>query len=311
VSSRDWPGPPNPATTLNLVGDVHWGANAAAGTTTHTGRGAKMSVDMHLAMVADEVAAHVQLGDFTNDGLVGQDAGVVPWYAGLSDKPKLQVIGNHDIWGNVRTPAAAAAAYGMPAPSYSFDLGFATIVSIAPDNLVGGRMNYSETTIDWVDAQCQAAGNPVLLASHAPMHETIAANDDTTQYRSTDTSFFFQVNSANAAYEASDDASIRQVIADHPNVKAWLSGHTHTPIPEPKLTTVEVMGGRNVAHINASSIHYVGHGGDYWYGWGNIPIQTLYLTMVDEDRLELRVRDHGAGVWGAFTGVEKVKVIEL
>jgi hypothetical protein len=52
-------------------------------------------------------------------------------------------------------------------------------------------------------------------------------------------------------FHAQPDEAIRSVLAKHKNAKAWLSGHTHSPLEAPGLVTrAKLPGGRSILTVN-------------------------------------------------------------
>lgn len=278
---RRWPYPPEDR-TLHCIGDLHTGA----------------TTQQRFDIVADDLArpsmpslaTHLQLGDFTNDGTTAQDQSAIAymnaiggdWYA---------VVGNHDV-ASSRTAQEAALAWGMPGKDYVVDLGYAVVIALGFDAINNNGMIFRTTTMDWLNTQLLAhSGQPCLLAAHPPLHETVGVGDDNTvDYLSTDP-FFFAVDESAYTGTSYDDGDIRAVIADNPNAKAWLSGHTHSPLSASRLVMSETIGGHTVAHVNTSAIYYTGR----TVQWTD-RLATAYLT-VNDDSIEVRYRDHGAHQW--------------
>lgn len=74
--------------------------------------------------------------------------------------------------------------------------------------------------------------------------------------------------------------------------KAWLSGHTHSPLDAPGFVTrAPLPQRRSIVAVNCSALAYVGKKLD-----PKDPVRSLYLTHYP-GRLEIRYRDHGAGDW--------------
>lgn len=88
---------------------------------------------------------------------------------------------------------------------------------------------------------------------------------------------------------------VEPVLAEHHNVVAWVNGHTHAPA---SIKTLAV-GGRDLPQIDCGALHYTIPSLD-WFD----PLVSLYLT-VEDDRLEVRFRDHGAHQWVGL-GVDRV-----
>ena len=106
-------------------------------------------------------------------------------------------------------------------------------------------------------------------------------------------------------FHAKPDAQIRALLARNPNAKAWISGHTHSPLEAPGLITrAKLPGGRTIVSMNLSAIAGVGKVREQ-----QDPICSLYLTHLP-GKIEIRFRDHGARKWKTVRGnrVQTVRV---
>lgn len=281
--TRTWPLPTEDR-TLQLVGDVHFGA--AAGTEFSAARRATVAADL-LRPTVPTVARRVQVGDLTNTATPAQDTEALAWFAELGGTTHY-VVGNHDMWG-VRSGSEAAAAWGLPAKDYAVDLGHCTLIVLGPDDIHPGNLTgcrYSDTSLNFLDEALSASSNPCVIAAHAPLYGTVGAGGPATEYRSTDQYFYAATDSSYLT-----DAGIRSVLAAHDNVAAWVSGHTHSPMTANHVVKTEVAGGRTFAAVNAGCLAYTGTTRE-WLD----PLVTLFLTVLD-DRVEVRFRDHAAHQW--------------
>lgn len=271
------------------MGDIHAGAINATAT-----RRDKAGADL-LSVMMPSVVAHVQTGDFTESGTGAHDTIALDWMAGISDAPWYNVVGNHDIWGNIRSADAAAAAFGMPGKNYTADLGFAKLIVVGPDNLNGAdntTITLSAATLSWLNAELVAAGStPCLIACHAPLFETVGVGQGAAEYRSDENGFYVQPKT-----------TIATLLADNPNAKAWLAGHTHSPINSPGFVTPVTVGGHVIASINSSSIYFQGRTIET-----HEPMHSVFVTYLGPT-IEVRYRNHGAGIWDAANGVRVATV---
>ena len=106
-------------------------------------------------------------------------------------------------------------------------------------------------------------------------------------------------------FHAKPDGQIRALLARHPNAKAWLSGHTHSPLGAPGLITrARFPGGRSIVSINLSAIVGVGKKRE-----PEDPICSLYLTH-HPGTIEIRFRDHRARRWKTVRG-NRVQVVRV
>lgn len=283
---RKWPAPLRSDNTLHCIGDTHFGARAPE--IPQFDRRRQQIVERDLAKLAVP-AYRLQLGDLTDNAYATDDATGVAWMQSLGGTP-LYTVGNHDMYGG-RTAAAAAAAWGAPGKDYVQDLGYAKLIVLGPDELHPGNstgVRYSTTALNFLDAALTAAGStPCLIAAHAPLRNTVGFGAGTDQYRSTD-QYFYAAD--DASYSV--DTGIRAVLAAHNNAKAWISGHTHSPVTSPRIVYGETIGSHTLVHVNTSCLAYTGKVKTDWFS----RLVTFYLTVAD-NRITVRFRDHGAGQW--------------
>ena len=81
-------------------------------------------------------------------------------------------------------------------------------------------------------------------------------------------------------------------MAEQPNARAWLSGHTHSPLGAPGLVSRVRLGrGRSILAVNLSALVGVGKRRD-----PTDPLRSVYLTQ-RPGGMEVRFRDHGERRW--------------
>jgi hypothetical protein len=187
---------------------------------------------------------------------------------------------------NSRTAAAWAEAYGLEAPNHVIDLPFVRIVAPAPDRAPAERSGtLSPETLAWLERQLEDTARDCWIACHWPLYRTVKG-DRRTLFTSAMRSFY-----------AKPSAQIRALLARNPNAKAWISGHTHSPLSAPGLITrVRLPRDRHIGAINLSAIVGVGKQRN-----PADPICSLYLTH-RPGRVEVRFRDHRTGAWRAVDG---------
>lgn len=306
MSTRPNPIPPE-ANTIHLLGDVQTALPLTYATSMRPDRRSKLADDFRTGRLPTPAGGHWTVGDLIHRGQPTEDADAKALFADLTantGKPVWPVIGNHDIYDNVRSPEQFAADWGMPSPSYTVDLGFVQmiVVGLGPQrNLEDGTPDrggcfLENATITWLDQQLQAAGKDCWVICHAPLKDTITGTDR-----------------LDAISYVQPPAPIIQVVADNPNVKAWISGHTHTPTDHPDAIVTTSIGGRPVAHINAAGLVNTalpGESIDWAVDWLD-RMDTLWVTYVDEQRYEIRYRNHGSRTWGAAPTLPKVTVVDF
>jgi hypothetical protein len=195
-------------------------------------------------------------------------------------------LGNHDIEQNARTAAAWAAAYGLASKNYTADLGFAKLIFVGPDS-IGATMTLSAATLTFLTNELANAGKHCFVICHAPLYNTVVGSTTGAGAVWSSTETFFSVY---------PDADIRAILNAQPNAKAFISGHTHSPLGAPGFIKSESVGTRNVICINCSATFYTGRTYENFD-----PIITLFLTHTGSN-LEIRFRNHGAGVWDTLGG---------
>lgn len=270
--SRAWPRPPDGA--IHLIGDMHVGAVSMT-----ANRKALWAADLSSPALPDTVT-HVVVGDVVDHGLPEEDDEAVALLdAQFGAGNWVAAVGNHDLWDR-NDPPAVAQGWGMPDSNFVHDLGFARLVVVCSDGGLDvdntGMVPFSPANLEWMDDQFTAAGDtPCLVVCHWSLQDTAPGTD--------------------GPFAAQDDADVRALLADNANAVAWLSGHTHTAVSEPDLVKAETVGGHTVAAINASAICYTDNGVD---STDNLDSDqyTMYVTVTD-GRLDVRFRNHGAGIW--------------
>lgn len=231
-------------------------------------------------------AAHLQIGDATERGLPEEDVLALRWLGRLPG-PAYTVLGNHDVMHNVRTATEWAKVYGHGSPNYLIDLPFVRIIALAPDRDLPAEKSgtLSKGTLEWLELRLKRARRDCWIACHWPLHKTVMG-DPAKLY-----------TSGMQSFHAKPDAQIRALLARNPNAKAWISGHTHSPLGAPGLVTrAGLPNGRKILSVNLSALVGVGKTRD-----PEDPICSLYLTHLP-GKLEIRFRDHRARAWKTVGG---------
>lgn len=269
------------ARTVHGIGDLHAGAIAPD----------------RLATVLDDVltlptpALHLQIGDATEHGTAAEDEIALDWLARLPG-PHRTILGNHDIVHNRRTDGQWARAYGLRSKNFVVDLQFARIVAVGPDrNFPAERAGLlSPGTLAWLERELERSLHDCWIASHWPLFGTVLG----------DPKKLF--TSAMSSFHAKPDRDLRELLARHRNAKAWLSGHTHSPLSAPGLVSrARLARRRTILAVNLSALVGIGKTrkpGD--------PLRSVYLTH-RPDSIEVRFRDHRSGAWVAVGGERVVR----
>lgn len=291
---------------MHVIGDTHFGSGGVS-----SARSTKIARDIEESQVPPAPELVLQVGDLVQNGRESEEGPALAWIdrvcAAQAGVDYWGVVGNHDLWDD-RSADEVAQAWGFTGKDYTVDLGWAKLIVLgpgvrAPDDTT---IVIDQTTLNFLADELESARRkPCIVSAHAPLYNTVLG--DTAEVYSSVTAGFYAVGVeyANRDNEVRD-TPIRDVLADYPICKAWLCGHTHSPLDTPGLAKVETVGGHGIAHVNAGCIHYVGK--TVW-NHGD-PLQTVYFSMVDDDLFEVRWRDHGAGIWTGPAG-QRVTTLDL
>jgi hypothetical protein len=272
--------------TIHGIGDLHAG-------------GIKRP---RVAALLDDVATlpkpalHLQVGDSTERGLPEEDVLALRWLGRLPSRA-YTILGNHDIMHNRRSAMAWAREYGYKSHNYVVDLPFLRIIVVSPDRdhpkERAGML--SERTLQWMEQRLKRAdGRDCWIACHWPLYKTVMG-DSRKLYTSAMQSFYAKPN-----------GKIRSLLARNRNAKAWLSGHTHSPLNAPHLITrAKLPRERTIVAINLSAIVGVGKVRE-----PRDPICSVYLTHLP-GKIEVRFRDHRARAWKPVFRGKKVQTIRV
>lgn len=278
---------PDATRTIHFIGDLH------AGSISSTRRDKTLA---DIATIATP-AVHVQVGDAVDNGLGSEDTTALAWLDGLPGE-WLTVLGNHDIWQNVRTYADWEAAYGQ-SRNHTQDLGFCKLIIVGPDTLPfptnsdTSTITLTQATLDWLDAELAAATKDCVIVCHAPLHDTVTGPNANDYSSVTDSKM-----------QAQPKSSIDTILNNRPRAKAFISGHTHSPTNATDFIKTASVGTRNIVAVNCSALYYTGLQVESYD-----PLRTIYLTITaDGSQFEIRCRDHGAGNWVGINGQRVTKV---
>jgi len=231
-------------------------------------------------------ALHLQIGDATEGGRPEEDELALEFLNGLPGR-WVTALGNHDVLRNERTVADWAAAYGQRSQNFALDLGFARLVVVGPDRTEPGRRagRLSDRTLSFLDRELKRAGKDCWIACHWPLFHTVMG----------DPALHF--TSAMDAFYAKPRERIRELLAEHDNASAWLSGHTHSPLSAPGLIRrVHLAPKRSIVAINTSALVGIGRRRN-----PRAPLCSLFLTH-RPGRIEVRCRDHRRAEWRNIRG---------
>jgi Calcineurin-like phosphoesterase len=233
------------------------------------------------------------VGDATERGRPAEDEEALR-FLGRLPGPCVTALGNHDVLGNKRTAAAWARAYGQDSQNLCLDLGFLRLILVGPNRTEPGKRagRLSLDTLSFLDRRLEEAKDTdCWIACHWPLFRTVMGDPRK------------HFTSAMSAFYAKPPDRIRELLRRHRNARAWISGHTHSPLSAPGLIKQKALGPkRSITTINASALVGVGKTRD-----PRDPLCSLYLTH-RRDRIEVRCRDHRAGEWRNIRGRRVVEV---
>jgi hypothetical protein len=299
----EWPAPssevPSTVNLLHLLGDLHFGA-------TTTLRTNAVAADLPNCPTP---VARVAIGDITNTGIGAEDALALPWLAGLSPAvPTYGLVGNHDIYLNVRTVAQWCAAYSAyivgGVASYTVDLSFARLIFLSPDALFypatgpGGALDsvtiqLSAATLTYLGAQCAGTAQDCIIFCHAPLNNTVLGGAN--YYQSTDGGFYV------VGPNGTDDTEVRAVLAAHNNARMWICGHTHSDITCAGFVKTLNLSGKTLVHLNLSAIYFTTKVVDV-----NNPLFSLFMDYQPGVSVQVFFRNHRAQTYEELGGAPTV-----
>lgn len=258
--------------TIHCIGDLHAGA-------VKRPRVQAMLDDVNALPTP---ALHLQVGDVTENGFAKEDVLARRWLGRLPAR-YYAAVGNHDLM-HKRTAKQWATAYGYQSQSYVVDFPTLRIIVVGPERDYAPERagELSDRTLKWLEARIRNAPEKTCwIVCHWPLKNTVLNDKRNTLYTSNMLKFY-----------AKPDGRIRALLARYPNARAWISGHTHSPIDAPGLLTrAKLPRGRKIVTVNCSAIVGVGKKRD-----ATDPIRSLYITHFP-GRMEVRFRDHGERRW--------------
>lgn len=263
--------------TILCVGDTHFGASNVA---TRWAIAKPGLLKLPLAMAA----AVIQVGDVTEATAHNQDANA---------RTELQAIGvdrviygNHDLVSPAphRTGAQAAASINLNpggAKDWILDLSFARLIGVTQPTHLVSHILLDTAERDYIEDAAADTELPCIVFAHAPLYNTVLADGPAPAGYSSDN-----------GYQLTPDAEIRAALDAHANIKALISGHTHSEIRRTGFVKRESVGTRHIAYVNASAIRGTSNPatlGD--------PIRCVAVTYTPDGRVEVRPRDLQTNAW--------------
>lgn len=226
----------------------------------------------------------VGVGDFTEDGTTGQDTTALAVIAGIPGDVIGLLVGNHDLQGG-RSGPTLQTAWGVNGLNWTYDMGDFLVIGISPDtgalgNGADATVTLEQATLDYLDAQLDAATKDCWIACHSPLPGITGA--------------------PTSEWWINPLTSVEAILDAHDNAIAWVSGHIH----QEAQAALRNVGSRSVVNANVPAIAYTNPGDDI-----TDPVQSILATHIDGG-VELRIRDHNRRHYMPWSDGNLVKTLE-
>ncbi len=200
-------------------------------------------------------------------------------------KPLALIAGNHEYMYDDNRNNAGKLVRGTPQMRreklkryqavfgelyYSKMIGRYRLIFLSPDVTDGRHVTeLSQTQLDWLKAQLtKDSGSPTLLFFHAPLRGTLLPHNDKV---------------VKPGFGAQPIDKIQKILLDNLQIKAWISGHTHTPPTKPSFNHPVNWFAGKILNIYTTDM-------DRQTIWSN----SLYLY---KDRIVVKTFNHRTGQW--------------
>lgn len=233
----------------------------------------------------DEIAV---LGDIAAQFGVEEEYLYAKQYFSSLQKPVSFIAGNHDyvyvdgfsaeeklIHGDAASREAKLnyfkKFFGLPSLFYSHQAGQYRLIYLSPDSLEPRYLTeMSQTQLAWLSGELERyKQNPTILFFHAPLKNTLLKYNKS-------------VNTPN--FIAQPANAVDQLLKANPQVRLWVSGHTHTPATNESYAATEI----NTYAGQVVNIHNADM--DREIIWTN----SLYLYP---DKIVVRTFNHHSKAW--------------
>ncbi len=261
----------DPNRTIHCVGDLHVG---------YTSPDRLDAAERDMRQLNHLFQHRVFMGDTVDSG-TSHDATALAYLEGMDARSRWDaVIGNHDLDG--RDASAWMSAFGYDALNWTRDLGFAKLIGLNPtfDAKVNttAPCTLQPDTLAFLATELGNTTTDCIIVTHAPLMNSVVS----TPYSST------------TIFSSSQpDADIVAILADHPNARSWVSGHTHSKLDSAGLVKMMTYGGTTIVAANVGGIAYLGHGSDM----ATSLLVSAFITILPGGRIVVRFRDHIVGAW--------------
>lgn len=308
---RSWPGVDE--RTIHLVGDIHWGHIVRS-------RLDRTLADLQSGYEDMPPAARVQVGDLTHFSDAAQYVGGMAWMNSLpasrltlpGGRQWVGISGNHDTVRIAYSRVDESNSYGYTGvlgdwntvtgwpDAYSVDLGFVRLLMVGW-NKTNNNNRLSASQMAFLNSEASAAGSQECwIVTHAPIYNSVTGPlaGKHSVYDSTIAGFYI------LGVSDTQSADMLALIAGHSNIRAFFSGHTHSPIGSPGFMQSRTLGGKTVAIANASSLIWSYDDDKDQF----VDLRSPYVTR-DDNGIAMRFRDHGLATWvGPYAGARELRV---
>ena len=209
------------------------------------------------------------------------------YFAGLSVPVQL-ILGNHDYEyedelsdkGKLQHASAEIQqqkleafqqTFSLPSLFYAKQAGRYRLLYLSPDAICGHSTEISEEQLQWLAGELEThKEEPTLIFFHAPLKGTLLPYN-----KIIDTPSFI----------AQPVEKLDQLLKLHPQIRLWVSGHTHTPATNESFaaTDINTYAGTKVVDIHNSDL-------DRGMIWTN----SLYLY---ENHIVVKTYNHKTDAW--------------
>lgn len=284
--ARTWPHPyQGRSKVIQVIGDMHagWSWN---------GRFQKAVNDAKTgSLLPGTPTAALMVGDITEDATDAEDA-VAKNYLDQLPWPYFVSYGEHDGLNTGRADSVYLTNWGLPSKTHYADFGWFRAIACPT--------HPTQAELDSIQATAAATGLPCVLVSHRPIRGSLPGG--------TSAAYGVQPNTNNVGLYNPLDTEYKAMLNASPNIKVIVCGHTHSAMDAPGMAVLVNVGTRNVIQVNAGAYAYTntskGATTDY--------IPGVYLIWRDSIKsVEVRFREHGAGVWILGPGLQKVVTLPI
>jgi hypothetical protein len=172
------------------------------------------------------------------------------------------------------------------------DMGESRVITFAPDRHTWDAAEKKATpwtipphTLAWIDAQAQQSDRPVILANHYPLEQ-------------------MNLEAGLSAPGASVEprSGLDEVIEANPTIAGMLTGHRHLAVSYKRVATVLTVGKRSIIHLCGPSSAFSKYASTVPYADPSAPQYSLYVSILEPTRWQVRFRTHTPGAWADIDG---------